>query len=493
MKKVLSKLIASLSPAEKRQFILSTKKQKTPNIYVDLFKIIDKHKSYNWENIKKEFSTKHPTTSFESTSTYLNKLLLDTLIQNKIRNDETYKLLYGLLHIKILQDRNLPAAAYSEIKKNILLAAKYQELSFLYFLKRKELNYLSNINFRGIKEKDLIAKQSIAKGLLRNLKSIQEHNTLYELLKYRLNSIPNILSDQTKIKLNDLLLSEIAIINSDSKQTLESKRLHLLFQSFYFIKIGDYNSALKTFYILNDLYESKLISFQFPPVDYYSMLDGILDSLRMIDHYEEMDYFLKKLITLDRQEYPDYFRLLIKKTILITQLRIFSKEKNWTEAVNLFNTIDRNVIRQSTVISQQKQTELLFYISLTLYKSNRKNIAIKYINDIILNKNLDYSSLIYRIARMFKVVMYYENREIEYLEYEIRSYKRTFKGKTKALLLEKYIFKVIKIDPKYGSKNANQLAWEKLKPQKDAISCDKYESQILKYFDFLEWSEKYFV
>ena len=215
MENSLLKLIASMSPAEKRQFILSTKKQASSSKYLDLFKLIDKQKDLEWLFIKEKFKAIYPTSAIESTAAYLNKLLIDVLIQNKLLNDETYKLLYSLLQIKVLQDRNLLEGAYSVIKKNIVLASKYQELPLLYLLKRKELNYLSDINFKGIKEKDLVTKQVVAKDILRKIRNTQEHYTLYELLKHRLSHTPQTLSYETKTKLNDLVLSEIAILNTN--------------------------------------------------------------------------------------------------------------------------------------------------------------------------------------------------------------------------------------------------------------------------------------
>jgi len=488
----LINLVASLSQAEKRQFKLSNKKLATPGAYLFLFSLIEKHKYSDWNTIKKEFKTKYPKASIESASNYLYKLVLEALVQNKVKNDEAYKLLNSLLQIKILKDRNLHGNAYFEIKKNEKLAEKYQELPILYLLKREELNYLSDSNYTSIKEKELIAKQVTAKDVLRDIKNIQEHHTLYELLKHRLNNTSQILSEQSKTELNDLVFSEIAIINTNTKQTLESKKLHLLFQSFYFIKTGDYRSALRTFHILNELYESRLINLQHPPIDYYSMLDGILDSLRMINHYDEMDYFLNKLTLLDKNEYPDYFTLLIKKTILLSQLRIASYEKKWEVALDIIRNTDLDVIRRNRHINQHKQIELLFYVSLVYFKSGHLNKAIKAINNIILIKHVDYSSLLYRIARLFNVVMYYENKDLEYLEYEMRSYKRIFKGKIKILSLEKFVFKVVKINPRLLSKYSNQLEWEKLGPLQKSIVNNKYESQLLKYFDFLGWAKELF-
>ncbi|MEO6914245.1 MAG: hypothetical protein ABI151_00150 [Chitinophagaceae bacterium] len=486
----LLNLVASLSHAEKRQFNLG--KSAGTAAYLYLFNLIDKQKYAGWQTIKEAFQKKYPSGSAESSAQYLYKLILQALVENKIKNDDAYKLVYSLLQVKILKERNLHADAYAEVRRNQKLAEKYLDLPILYMLKREELNFLSDSNYSGIKEKELIAKQVAAKDVLRDIKTIHEHHTLYELLKHRLNNSPQIITEDTKKELNDLVFSEIAIINSNSRQTMESKKFHLLFQSFYFIKTSDYRSALRTFYILNELYESKLINLQHPPVEYYAMLDGILDSLRMIGHYDEMEYFLNKLALLGKREYPDYFNLLIKKTIFLSRLGIASSKNEWNTALDVIKNSDPDVIRLNKLINQQKQTELLFYVSLVYYKTNQLNNAKKSLNNIILMQQVDHDSFIYRIARLFNVVMYYENDDQEFLKYEIRSYKRIFGGKTKILSLEKFVFKVVSIDPRRLSKYNNQLHWQKLQPIRDSICSNNFESGLLKYFNFLEWAESLF-
>jgi hypothetical protein len=176
----------------------------------------------------------------------------------------------------------------------------------------------------------------------------------------------------------------------------------------------------------------------------------------------------------------------------LSKLRIASHEQSWELASAILGSSDPEVIRRNRLINPDKQIELLFYVSLVYFKSGHLNKAIKAINNIILIKHVDYSSMLYRIARIFNVVMYYENKDLDYLEYEIRSYKRIFKGKIKVLSLEKFVFKVVRINPRLLSKYSKPLEWEKLASLQKAIVNDKYESHLLKYFDFLGWAKELF-
>lgn len=99
----------------------------------------------------------------------------------------------------------------------------------------------------------------------------------------------------------------------------------------------------------------------------------------------------------------------------------------------------------------------------------------------------NYHSVIYKATRLLSILIGYENEDLEYLDYEIRSYKRAFAGKGRLLKIENLLFKVIKINPDFNTRKKNELIWHTLASSLQAIQEDKYEGQILKYFDFTEW------
>src|SRR5690606_5449550 len=144
--------------------------------------------------------------------------------------------------------------------------------------------------FNNLSEQELVDKQMKAKNTLQTLRKIHEHYSLFELLSFRLRY--PISKGESSTKLNDLILSELSLITRGSQHQFESKKLHLLFQSFYFMHTNENRSALKIFKELNELIESNETLWDYPPYDYLSALDGILDNLRSIQQYKEMDYFI---------------------------------------------------------------------------------------------------------------------------------------------------------------------------------------------------------
>jgi tetratricopeptide (TPR) repeat protein len=314
------------------------------------------------------------------------------------------------------------------------------------------------------------------------------------LLKHRLIHDGKTLSDDKMKQLSDLLLSEMSIVNARVKDNLESQKLHLLFQSFFFTNTGDYKSALKTFFELNRLFEKNMHVLHNPPWGYFSSLDGILDSLRAIGYYAEMDFYIKKLNQLDNSSCTEYYRFTIRSTVMIYQLTLYIGTNDFKGAIRYISEQGPNLLKASySIVDDEKQNELLFYFALAYFRTGNFKKAQKYIAEILLVRKINFQSLIYKATRLLSVLIHYEEKDLEYLDYEIRSYKRSFKGGQKPLQTETLIFKTIKLNPDFNHFKKNEIAWINISPVVQIIKKDKYEMQLLKYFDFTDWIKSKFI
>lgn len=361
-----------------------------------------------------------------------------------------------------------------------------------YLAHRLELDYLAELNFSGLPEKQLIELQMRAKHLLKNMHNIHEHHSLYELLKYRLIYSGKVLSEESKKQLNDLLLSEMSLITGKVKNSFSSRKLHLLFQSFFLTDIGDYRSALKMFYQLTELFEHNHSMWDNPPLDYLSSLDGILDSLRTMRCYEEMDFYLQKIQQLTALHYSEYFRTIARKTVMVYQLALLTGAGRFEDAIQYGRTFHPALLKMYHTGDYEKESELLFYLGTAYFSTHQLKKANTYINRIVLMGKINYQSAIYKAARLLGILVHYELNDFEYLEYEIRSYKRSFLKKGKLLKTEKLIFKLVNLHPDANGSAKNEVLWKKISAAVHSIEADKYELQLLKYFDFIHWVKSKF-
>jgi hypothetical protein len=481
----LVKLIRSLSSSEKRYFKLQTKQQSGSKEYLLLFQLIDSSKKPDIRQLKQAFKKASPKGNWDNTCVYLSESLVGCLVRAKKEKDIFFNLLHQMQEIRILKERSLDEEAFRQTRKVGRLAAKYQLHWIEYYCYRDELQHYSDNNFAGVTDQGLVKLQMKGKDILKSLSHIHDHYSLYELLHYRLIHTGKIASEEGRKKLNDLMLSEMVLVSSKSK-TFISQKLHLLFQSFFFTVIGDYHSSLKSFHQLNALLEKNQEFLDNPPLDYLSALTGIIESLYMLENTTEAAYYLEKIGRLDQPAYPEYFRFLVRKTFYARQILIFLRAGQIEEAHRLVDSIPDSVFENYALADEEKQCELYFYCSLTYFQLRDWRKAHLFIREIMNRFHLPEQLLISRAIRLLNIIIYYEQGDHLHLEYEIRSYKRYF-SQTKLMKIEKLIFPLMEAGPA-NRRLLLPAGQRKFLAALEAVTADKYEQQLLRFFDLAAWA-----
>lgn len=488
--KSVQQLINAMSGAEKRYFKLNAVHGSASRDYLRLFDLLSKEgeeENVLWEKAHSIFNTG----SLDNLSRYLMDQLIDCLIQLKVNKDPLLQLYQGIMRIKVLQERSMQ---FESDKRLIRLRQKANELeqpSIQYIAYRLELDRWNAAGFVNITDQQLVDKQMKARELLKGMHYIQDHYSLFEMMKFRLLQDGQILADSDKKKLNDLMLSELVLMAGKHQNNFTTQKLHLLFQSYFLTTIGDFESAIKTYHSLNKVFEDHLHLLDHPPLDYLSALDGILNSLRRVNKWDEMDYYMEKLRQLDRSDYPEYFRFQIKKSIIINELSKFLHKKDITGSLQFVGQLDKEIPSSYFQINEEKQWELYFFIGVAYYRGGRLKKAHSYLSTVLQRHQLQVNWMVCKAVRLLDMIIYYEQGETIYLDYEIRAYTRFFKKDKRTLLkVEELVIRLFQAKPNRDRKAVPQVQEKKLRRLISEINSDKYEWQILNYFDFVEWVEK---
>jgi hypothetical protein len=476
-------LIKSLSGAEKRFFKLYAKRQSVDRCYLDLFALIDKTVHPEQQAIFEAFQKKHPSVSVHNTARYLVKVLTDCLVQLKTEKDPFFQQLHGIMQVQVLQERSLPGEAARQLGRIRDKAQRLQQQVIEYLTWRYELNFAADGNFGGIHDQQLVDMQMKARNVLKSINHIQDHHSLFELLKYRLVNAGRISSEENKKQLNDLMLSEMGLVAGRSGKSFAAHKLHLLFQSFFFTDIGDYHSALKTFASLNQLFERHLELLEHPPVDYLSTLNGILDNLHMLEQYSQMAFYMDKALQLDQPAYPGYFRYRVRKTVAVYQLVSLITRQQYQEATALVST---ELLEAYNMVDEEKQWELYFYYSLAWFRMGNWKKAHQQIAAVSQRQQPHPRWLVCKAIRLLNIIVHYEKGDADYIEYELRSYKRFF-GKEQQLKSESLLFRFMKLCPAPGRAKMQETRLRSMTHALQGLQKDQYERQLLKYFDITTW------
>lgn len=481
------RLVQSLSGPEKRFFKLNTRQQSGTHDYQELFDIICTESPLP-EEISARFKSLYPKTNIDNTARYLCQVLTDCLIQSRVQKDGFFQLFQGIMRVKVLQERALPEEGYKELKRIRENAGLHQQHLIEYLTYRYELDYLSGNGFSGVSDSQLVQTQMKAREVLKNVTHVQDHHSLFELMKYRLLHAGQILTDADRKRLNDLMLSEMILVSGKMKNNFAAQKLHLLFQSYFLTNIGDFPSALKTYRELNKLFEDNLALLDHPPLDYLSALDGIITSLCMLKNYEEIHYYIAKLQQLSQQSYPEYFRYALRKSILAAHLAIHTARGEYNVAKELISESGKELIDAYSMVNEEKQWELYFYIALTHYGCGDLKKAHKWLGILMQLHKPQANLLICKATRLLNMIIHYKTGDEGYISYEIRSYTRFFhKPKAPRLQTELLLLKLLPLLPASGKRVHLPAAIRKQLAGIEKLQQDKYEQQLLRYFDFAGW------
>lgn len=479
-------LINNLTKQEKKEFSLyiSNKPEKD---YIFLFRLIDDKKVSDPEELKMSFLAAKPTSSFNTVVIYLFDLLIDILTRLRTEQDSYYLLFNELLHARVLYEKSMYQECFQVLKKVKEKAVYYENHFALLVAQRLELNYLLTLDFEDMDEQKLLNKQYKMNNTLKSIRQLNEQSSLYELLKYRMINRGASRSLEDTQKLDDLVTSEISIVASAGVENFEIKKNHQLFQANYFITVGDYKAAFNSFVELNKLFEENSHLWNNPPVYYLMTVEGMLESLRIMHNYEGMNYFIEKLTKLSSPS--SSFQLNVMYVIFIYRLFSFIDAGDFDKAGIWIAEHQASLIDKMLLLKEQQQAEMSLYIALIHLGNGEYRKARKRLSATIGRGHL-YSLPLFRTIRIVNVMIHYELGDVDYIQSEIRSIKREMsKNKGYNLKVESFLLKFLNYSFADTNRKKRAEIWESMAEEVHALYADKYETQILRKFDFVAWVE----
>lgn len=296
----------------------------------------------------------------------------------------------------------------------------------------------------------------------------------------------NTRSKKQKDSLNDLVVSEMSIVASSGIENFEIKRVHQLFQSNYLIGVGDYKSALHSYYELNKLFESNKHLWNSPPYYYLQVVEGILDNLRGIKNYTEMNYFIEQLKKIDYLSLS--FQVNVDCLIFLYQLFPLLDSGDFQASDKLIKTASIPVNRIN-LLSPTRQAELALYTALTYIGLNNYKSAQKSLLKVIIRGKNFYIYPLYRTIRLVNLIIQYEIGNYDLIRIESRSIKREISKNKKAYQVEHLMLSFLNKQKSEMFLGERNKMWQKLEPILSELRHDVFEMQILKLFDFTAWLE----
>lgn len=474
----LSHLVNSLSKAEKRYFALFCDLQGGDKVYFKLYQMLELKKN-NVEEINTDFAVHYPHAVCETARKHLYKMILKSLRSFEPNHSIENKLLNLICNIKILFNKGLIELCFKEIEKGKKLALTNEKFSYFLLVARLELQYLTKLRFTDHTEHELISKQEKINDVLHRELWINRHTSLFEILSFRYTKHGATRTVQENNRLNDLLLEEFQIISNRQFNSIESRKLHLHFQSTYFMMIGNYTQSLKLFYQLNDLFHKHPGLLIDAPLYYIYVVNGILTDLRYMKKHDEMNYFLDSLkgLMLKSENLNEF----IDQLVFQHQLARLIDLGRFETGIDLINEHKPLINNSAKTAPPNANATLNLLIAVNYFGLQNYRKALQYINQVFHFPHKYISDHIYILGRVIKLVLHYELGDEEFLQYEMRSAERKLKADKKLYKVEKLTLAFIRksLRARYSRKVLVQYNEEL-----SALINDPYKQQLLRWFDF---------
>jgi len=479
-------LINSMDSADKRYFGLHSQIYEGEKDYLLLYQIIQKS-TFDAEDVKKEFKKQRPLASFEIICNHLYQALLEKLSAKDVETEVEFQVLKAYQQSRFLFKRNLCSESLQLIKKLKPIALEYELFSHFLLLAKLEIRVYNQLEFDKIGEDELVKKQSKIESVSRQQRAIENHTGLYNLISLRQIKQGPVRNEAEKTKLNDLAFNELQAISGQSKDSFEAQKLHLLFQSAYFMKTANPKSSLKVYRELNELFENNRKLWGNPPYFYLNHIHGILNNLRWFSNYNEMPYFIDKLKNL-LMEYPSTLAT-IQPLIFIFESLILTDQHLFQEALKHLDQAQSDHAEKPANLTFASQAEIALQTA-TVYFWNRNFKQAMKTTRPILNVGKPFSHLPQiKSVRFLNILIHCELKNFDYLDSEIRSFERDLKKQNKLFKSERIILKSIRT---IMSKTDQDKCYKQLQEQKEQLmrlKNDPFERQLLNSFDFIYWLE----
>jgi len=424
----LYELIHSINPAEKELFLKSAALQQGDKNYIKLFNYLLSTNEYDEQKLKDYFKNESFGKHIASEKNQLQKHILRSLRESRIKQKNSAKAYEKIKNVRILAERGLLEQANIEAQSIKQLANKEELFYALLDLIETEIllvnKYYPDCSSRVQKLDQLLQEKDIC---LKKIMTLTRYQEIMEQVQFYFDR--NILiHDKSKKHILDNFINHELLADVNNTNSIKSLLLATYSRIICFRLTWDnqrlgneINKALELF-----LYHGFLIE-EYPKLyihlygfyaRYAAITANLLKAKEAIDHLRNIKSH-SSFQTNDLQN-------TIFTRLSIYDLMYFNYSGNYAVSLNMAYDIEKILKEKKNRLPSQELTTINFLLFVSHFASNQYKQSLKYINEI---SNSDYETSrqdLFRLAKICNLIVHYELKNFDYLEYSFKSVKRFF-------------------------------------------------------------------
>ena len=481
----LFQLIKSLDQSEKRYFkVFATMhiKDVESNKYVKLFDAIDSQSEYDENQIRKQFPKEKFLNQLHVAKNYLYNTILKSLRLYYSEKSKVNELMDLLRDVQILFDKSLFKQCRKHLERAKKIAYTYEKHAQILAILDWEKILARTSAYAGIEEKELMKYYSEHKKATENLNNINEYWNL-TMKAFFLKKIQGNIRDKNELKKFNEIIKHPLLQSEEKATSFLSKTFYFNIKGLYYHTNKDYKKLLVYCIKLVRLMESNPLLKK--EDNYIASLYNLLLVQIELKKYNDALLTIIKLRKIDSKSPTVLTKIFV--TSYDTEINLYLRTGDFEKGISLVKDIEDGLKKYRDKINKESEVLFEYNIAYLYFGTDDYNNSLKWLNKIINDSDLKIREDIQCFARILNLLVHYELKNYNLIEYIIKSTKRYLSSKNSLNKFESLILNYIR--KLINSKNEEDKNYIFREWDKEFLSVEEDYNEIKasEYFDLNSW------
>ncbi len=481
-------LIKSLTKSEKRFFKLSSSLQSGEKNYLKIFDTIEKQEEYDEEAIKDAYKDETFIKHFPSEKNHLYKLILKSLRSYHSDNSAASQLKQEIKNIELLFRKALFKECGKFLKRAKKIAYKNEKFYYLIDLISWEKMLLDEAFEAGEFENDLNTLLDEERKVIEQLKNLVEYQVLYSKINY-LFRLGGVIKSEEERNMVDEISHHPLIKDSSLALSIRAQSICYYVRGFCCQAYRDTQGSIDNFEkAITVMDENPLIKGDLPKRYIRSVTNVVYGYIRKKEYKraEELNNVLENLGNVKGFDTIDV-SILIFFSSSMTKLLFLNRQGKYEEAMDIAEDVIDQMENLDEKLNKEKQLLLNYLISYIYFGRGNYKQALFWINKVLNDNENVLRQDIFSYARIFNLIIHFELRNFDLLEYIIKSTNRYLNKKPQNFEVETTLVDYIKRLSKTQGEEAKVELFKELRSELEVIFDNPSNRVVLEYVDFRSW------
>jgi tetratricopeptide (TPR) repeat protein len=169
------------------------------------------------------------------------------------------------------------------------------------------------------------------------------------------------------------------------------------------------------------------------------------------------------------------------------ELTMYNKMGKFNKSVRLLKEVEKKQQKYADNISKEMHVLLTYAKAYSYFGVGNYRESLHYLNQVINDKEQNLRQDIYSFSRIFNVVLHFELRNYEFLEYVVKSTNRYLRRQNRECQIENICAKRIKKLAKTVDYNKRVALLQRMDSEVTELLKNQNECVVLEYFNISAW------